>query len=157
MEEAKRTRLIVEIEARSPLAAGERKPTGRSAEAVGFISGGLIRGALAEVILNLYRKKNGANHLRECMDENRQPIECDFCDLFLREQAAAIFHNAYPLSKHRVGPFLRPSTAQTCKSKKGFLKPDDCKDNSHGVFDTLIDRLCCEELKVTIPDRKSVV
>ncbi|MEW6211763.1 MAG: hypothetical protein AB1631_25625, partial [Acidobacteriota bacterium] len=151
MEEAKRARLIVEIQAQSPLAVGDRKPTGRSAEAVGFISGGLIRGALAEMILSLYRKHTGSNHLSQCLDEGGQPMDCDFCDLFLREHEAAVFRHAYPLGEHSVGPFLLPTTAQTCKSKKGFLKSDDRKDSSHGVFDTLIDRLCCEELNVTIP------
>ncbi|MCI0486725.1 MAG: CRISPR-associated RAMP protein Csx10 [Blastocatellia bacterium] len=151
MEEAKRARLIVEIQAQSPLAVGDRKPTGRNAEALGFISGGLIRGALAETILSLYRKHTGENHLSQCVDDNGQPMDCDFCDLFLREHEAAIFHNAYPLVEHRAGPFLLPTTAQTCKSKRGFLKPDDREDSSHGVFDTLIDRLCCEELNVTIP------
>ncbi|HKG22539.1 MAG TPA: CRISPR-associated RAMP protein Csx10, partial [Blastocatellia bacterium] len=150
MERAKRTGLVLEIEAQTPLAIGERKPMGRSAQALLFIPGGLIRGALANLILQLSDEPSGEIH-HLCPGKDGAPADCDFCALFLREETAAIFGNAYPSKKSFDGPHLLPATAHSCKDEGGFLGSVKGGKPCHGVFDTLIDGLCSEELRVVIP------
>jgi len=103
----------------SPLAIGRKKP-GSVSEAADFISGSVIRGAIAAQMLsstepNTDLSQNGG----------------DFQSLFI-DQKPAIFHNAYPAKK------LLPTTAVSSKTKPGF------RPGGNGVFDTLIDRFCAE-------------
>ena len=82
---------------------------------------------------------------KEETEEERDKREGTFQRLFgIHQPAAAVFRNAYP------GTSLLPHTALSCKDQPGFIKtdgkPNDPHD-PHGVFDTLIDRLCYEQLR----------
>jgi len=122
----------LKIEALSPLAIGRQKPGGSVSEAQNYISGSVIRGAIASVILQ----------------QSPQPEPGDdFHHLFLSDNPA-IFQNAYPAvakvgDKERVLPGeirVLPSTAVSSKTNPGFKS----SPKNHGVFDTLIDRFCSE-------------
>ncbi len=115
------TELQIKITLKSPLLPGGRKPTGQAAEAVQYIRGGLIRGAIAKV----WRADS----------ENSEP-DADFQQLFLNEDAG-IFRNCYPGSK------VLPATAVGCKDFSGFLKEGD--EDKHGIFDTLLERIVSEK------------
>lgn len=124
------------IKALSPLAIGKQKPGGSVSEALNYIPGTVIRGAIAAQILQ-QSQRNG-----ESFAENGG----DFQALFLGEEPA-IFQNGYPsVAKLGIGKnkivtdkvrFL-PTTAVSSKTKPGF------KVSGNGVFDTLIDRFCAE-------------
>jgi CRISPR-associated protein Csx10 len=113
------------ITAKSPLAIGYKKP-GSVSEAADFISGSVIRGAIAAYLL-----RSSPNQ------EQPEPGD-DFSLLFVDENAA-IFQNAYPTNNNAEVKVL-PSTVVSAKAKPGF------KPKGYGVFDTLIDRLCAEKL-----------
>ena len=115
------TELRLKITLESPILPGGRKPTGQAAEAVQYIRGSLIRGAIAKAWL--------------ADSENREPDD-DFRKLFLNEEAG-IFHNCY------LGSKILPATAVGCKDFSGFLKEGDCE--KHGIFDTLLERLVAEK------------
>ena len=114
------------IKALSPLAIGRQKPGGSISEAQDYIPGSVIRGAVAGQML----RQSGA--------DPEQPGG-DFQTLFV-DEGAAIFSNAYPTVEGRRSQVL-PATAVSSKTAPGF-KND--KDDSGGVFDTLIDRFCAE-------------
>jgi CRISPR-associated protein Csx10 len=63
----------------------------------------------------------------------------------IQETPAARFSNALPA--RAADPWVRvlPATAMSCKRRPGFHAPGD--DPRHGVFDTLIDRACWEQLR----------
>lgn len=109
------------IIAESPLAIGRKKPGGSISEAQDYISGTVIRGAIAKKIIQI-----GGEPQPEQND--------DFHQLFISDEAA-IFRNAYP------APNVLPATAVSSKTNPGFK---DEKEQKHGVFDTLIDRFCAE-------------
>lgn len=121
-------RIDLEIKARSPLAIGKQKPGGSVSEADDYISGSVIRGAIAAQILQQ------AGHSSGDFSTNGG----DFQNLFLGDRPA-IFQNAYPAF---VDPLIlvkvMPSTALSSKNKSGF------EPEGNGVFDTLIDRFCAE-------------
>ncbi|MBM3237486.1 hypothetical protein FJZ31_14445 [Candidatus Poribacteria bacterium] len=148
------SQLQIVVTLHSPLAVGGRKPAGRIVEIIPYIPGGLLRGAVAKELLEL-----GAH------DDNCNENECDFCTLFLSNEQA-IFHNCYPfsgLSRRCRGDteatnlldnrtLVLPATAVSCEDNSGFLEYDknghpmvDDFNDSHGVFDTLINRLIAEE------------
>lgn len=136
------------ITALSPLAVGTKKP-GSVSEAHEYVAGSVIRGTIAEKILQA--------------QPNPQPGD-DFYSLFVDNQAA-IFRNAYPVTgKYRdftnavdeqdyeekslcaEQVLVLPTTALSSKIKPGFkykLFEDEFQGN--GVFDTLIDHLCAAE------------
>ena len=113
--------LAIEITLKSPIITGGRKPMGQAIEAVQYIRGGLIRGAVAKAWL--------AN------SENNAP-DADFKQLFLND-SAGVFWNCYP------GSNVLPATAAGCKDFSGFLAKDDME--KHGIFDTLIERIVSEK------------
>ncbi len=120
------TELTIKVTLKSPLITGGRKPTGQAVEAVQYIRGGLIRGAVAKAWL--------AN------SEDGEP-DADFRQLFLND-GAGIFRNCYP------GLSVLPATAVGCKDFSGFLKKGDEKkgeDEKHGIFDTLLEQLAAEK------------
>ena len=78
-------RIELEIKALSPLAIARHKPGGSISEAVDYVPGTVIRGAIAAQILN------ESGHQFSNLTENGG----DFQSLFLSENPA-IFHNAYP-------------------------------------------------------------
>jgi CRISPR-associated protein Csx10 len=113
--------LRVMISAQAPLVFSERRPDGQFRPSATYIPGGVLRGALADLLSDAGEQESPA-----------------FAALFTVPHAP-LFHNAYPAER------LLPVTAYTCKAESGFL-PD-----RHGVYDGLIDRLCCEELGVPVP------
>lgn len=121
------------IKALSPLAVGRQKPGASVSEAMDYIPGSVIRGAVAGQIL----RQSAANP--------DQPGG-DFQALFV-DEGAAIFSNAYPTckgegeSEELLPVYVLPATAVSSKTSPGFKTGQ--KDNG-GVFDTLIDRFCAE-------------
>ena len=71
----------LEITAHSPLAIGQRKPGGSVSEALDYIPGTMIRGAIAKELLRHATSEPTAGD--------------DFHKLFL-DETAAVFCNAYP-------------------------------------------------------------
>lgn len=131
-------RIDLTITALSPLAIGQRKPGGSVSEALDYIPGTVIRGAIAKEILS---------------QSTTEPTEGDdFYKLFL-EETAAVFRNAYPaiaqqnpkqqtpnqyqLSTEPVR--VVPASALSAKTSSGF------KPEGTGVFDSLIDSFCARE------------
>ena len=108
----------LQVTLQSPIITGGRKPSGQAVEALNYIRGGLIRGAVANELLTEL--------------ENSTP-DADFKKLFI-EDDAAIFRNCTPASK------VLPATAISCKDTPGFSA-----DGKHGVFDTLIERIISEK------------
>jgi len=134
-------RIELEIKVLSPLAIARQKAGGSIGEAVDYIPGTVIRGAVAAQILDL------SNGRSTDLTENGG----DFQALFLSENPA-IFQNAYPalIINGKLIPKERfeengvlPATALSSKNKPGFKRKDKDPENN-GVFDTLIDRFCAE-------------
>jgi len=129
------TRLELNITALSPLAPGRQKPGGSVSEVENYISGSVLRGAIASQILEL-SGQHSAN-----LAENGG----NFQTLFLGENPA-IFGNAYPAVtkignesiavNHEIK--VLPATAVSSKTNPGFIS----SRSGHGVFDTLIDAFC---------------
>ena len=112
------TELSIKVTLESPILTGGRKPSGQAVEAVNYIRGGLIRGAVANTLLADLK--------------NREP-DGDFEQLFLGDNAG-IFRNCTPGTK------ILPATAVGCKDVSGFLA-----DGKHGIFDTLLERIVSEK------------
>jgi CRISPR-associated protein Csx10 len=134
-------RIELEIKVLSPLAIARQKPGGSIGEAVDYIPGTVIRGAVAAQILDL------SNGRSTDLTENGG----DFQALFLSENPA-IFQNAYPaliedgdiVSQDTLEDYgVLPATALSSKNKPGFKEEEDDPEKN-GVFDTLIDRFCAE-------------
>jgi CRISPR-associated protein Csx10 len=134
-------RIELEIKALSALAIARQKAGGSIGEAVDYIPGTVIRGAVAAQILDL------SNGRSADLTKNGG----DFQALFLSENAA-IFQNAYPalifdgdlVSKDTFEEYgVLPATALSSKNKPGFKEEEDDPEKN-GVFDTLIDRFCAE-------------
>ena len=105
----------------SPILTGGRKPSGQAVEAINYIRGGLIRGAIAKALLADLK--------------NNEP-DADFERLFLNDDAG-IFRNCTPGAK------VLPATAASCKDFSGFYKAGD--NEKHGIFDTLLERIVSEK------------
>lgn len=123
-------RIELEIKALSPLAVGRQKPGGSVSEVDDYISGTVIRGAIAAQILQQ------SGHRSVDLTENGG----DFQALFLGDEPA-IFQNAYPVVIKIDGEYLvqdyvkvLPTTTLTSKTEPGF------RPEQNGVFDILIDR-----------------
>jgi CRISPR-associated protein Csx10 len=116
------------ITVQSPVAVGGRKPAGQFQRSLEYIPGAVLRGGLAQTMIR-------AGLLNSRL----------FARLFTAEQPA-VFSNAYP--QHWESGFgetrVVPMTAMSCKTHPGFQTGDR---DRHGVFDTLIDRLCWEQLR----------
>lgn len=132
-------RIDLEIKAVSPLAIGKQKPSGSVSEVDDYISGTVIRGAIAAQIL----QQSGQSS--EDLSQNGG----DFQRLFLGDRPA-IFQNAYLASLnlkdsdkvHTLREIqVIPATALSSKNRSGFRTSDP---KSNGVFDTLIDRFCAD-------------
>ena len=125
-------RINLEIKAISPLAIGRQKPNGSVSEADEYISGTVIRGAIASQIL----QQSGLSS--EDLSQNGG----DFQQLFLSDRPA-IFQNAYLATFDADHPplsevYVLPNTALSSKNRAGF------KPKYNGAFDTLIDSFCAE-------------
>lgn len=129
------TRLELTITALSPLAPGRQKPGGSVSEVENYISGSVLRGAIASQILQL-----SGQHSANLAEDGG-----NFQTLFLGENPA-IFGNAYPAVtkidnksiavNHQIK--VLPATAVSSKTNPGFTS----SRTGHGVFDTLIDAFC---------------
>ncbi len=124
-------RIDLTITAQAPLAIGQRKPGGSVSEALDYIPGSVIRGAIAGKLLQHGEPESGD----------------DFHKLFV-DEGAAIFQNAYPAiaklgeDNYTVSPgktSVLPATALSSKTDSGF------KPRKAGVFDSLIDSYCARE------------
>lgn len=124
-------RINLTITAQAPLAIGQRKPGGSVSEAMDYIPGTVIRGAIASKLL-----QHGEPTLGD-----------DFHRLFV-DEGAAIFQNAYPAiaklgeDQYRLSPSetrVLPATALSSKTDSGF------KPRKAGVFDALIDSFCAKD------------
>ena len=115
------TELSIKVTLESPIITGGRKPAGQAVEAVQYIRGGLIRGAVAKAWLA--DLKNG------------EP-DNDFKQLFINDDAG-IFQNCTPGTK------VLPATAVGCKDFPGFLAKNDTE--KHGIFDTLFKKIVSEK------------
>jgi len=127
----------VNIKARAPLLISERRPDGQFRPSSSYIPGAVWRGALAQQMLNEGEPTNG---------------DSDFAVLFTKDSAPQ-FRNAFPASVKRTEngeqfevALPLPATAFSCKAESGFKA-----QGKHGVYDGLIDRLCCEELGIKAP------
>jgi CRISPR-associated protein Csx10 len=123
-------RLCLTLTALAPLAIGHRKP-GSVSEALDYIPGSVLRGAIAQRLLQQGQPEAGD----------------DFHGLFL-EDTAAVFTNAYPATYKRGEDDYAisardichlPTTALSTKTNSGF------KPKKAGVFDALIDSYCARE------------
>ena len=123
-------RIDLTITALSPLAIGQRKPGGSVSEALDYIPGTVIRGAIAKEILT----------------HSSTPPEAgdDFHRLFL-DETAAVFCNGYPaIAQTNPGQYIArgqaiqviPASALSSKTNSGF------RPANAGVFDSLIDGYC---------------
>jgi CRISPR-associated protein Csx10 len=150
----KRWRVIIKAE--SPLSLSERKPGGQFRESLPYIPGAVIRGVVAEIMLEVAKRDHNCDgvHLADHLKDDLQKRDtCSFYQAFVGPRAI-IFENAYP-GEMEEPPHVLPATAVSCKDWPGFKKggaPEEkCKaadePEHHGVFDTLIDRLCWEELR----------
>lgn len=123
-------RIDLTITALSPLAIGQRKPGGSVSEALDYIPGTVIRGAIAKEILKHSSTPPAAGD--------------DFHRLFLGE-TAAVFCNGYPaIAQTNPGQYITressvqviPASALSSKINPGF------EPVNAGVFDSLIDGYC---------------
>ncbi|MGI0493498.1 CRISPR-associated RAMP protein Csx10 [Alkalinema pantanalense CENA528] len=131
----------LKITAHAALAIGRQKPGTSVSEAEQFIPGGVIRGAIAGYILRLAGQQG----------QDLSQSDNEFRDLFLGAEPA-IFQNAYCAiakeSEHQwrcVDERIQvlPATAVSAKNNPGFRAGDAKKG---GVFDTLIDRFCADQV-----------
>ena len=115
------TELSIMVMLESPIITGGRKPAGQAVEAVQYIRGGLIRGAVAKAWL---------------VDLGNSEPDNDFKQLFINGDAG-IFRNCTPGAK------VLPATAAGCKDFPGFLAKNDTE--KHGIFDTLCEKIVSEK------------
>jgi CRISPR-associated protein Csx10 len=131
--------LKVVVSARAPLVFSERRPGNQFRPSAAYVPGAVIRGALAQQFL----------------DAGQEDGE-EFHALF-KDRDAPLFRNAYPAlftPDAGVGAFATsrplPATAYSCKTEPGSKRVRG-QVRGHGVFDGLVDRLCCESLGVIVP------
>jgi len=107
------------ITAQSPLAFPPRKPGTQFTPSLPYIPGGVLWGAVGQQ---------------------------------LRRTPEASFTNALPAHQGDKWVRVLPATAMSCKAHPGFKSKEEqekgtnSKKSPHGVFDTLIDRICSEAL-----------
>jgi len=118
------------ITADAPLSFSERKPGGVFQQSLPYVPGSALRGALAAHLLGGPWATHKAHHYDP---------GCAFCRVFLGPEAA-IFTHALPARDSEDEVQVLPATAVSCKRTRGF------RPGGHGVFDTLIERLCLETL-----------
>ncbi len=109
------------ITAQSPLAFPPRKPGTQFTQSLNYIPGSVLWGAVGQQ---------------------------------LRRTPDASFTNALPARDGDKWVRVLPATAMSCKAHPGFIKKEKeekedkkKKEPPHGVFDTLIDRICSEALR----------
>lgn len=131
-------KLRLTVTAQSPLAIGRKKPGGSVSEVETYIPGSVLRGAIASHIIAFAAPASPT-----------QNDDDSFHALFTGSQPV-IFQNAYPaiaqINQNRLRSVASPvqvipATAVTSKTDPGFTS-----SGNNGVFDTLIDRFCAEQV-----------
>ncbi|MDQ3918622.1 MAG: CRISPR-associated RAMP protein Csx10 [Acidobacteriota bacterium] len=131
--------LKVVITARAPLVFSERRPSDQFRPSTGYVPGAVIRGALAQQFLDAGQE--GGEEFRLLFTGSDAPaFRNAYPALFSSGAAGSAFATSRPL----------PATAYSCKTDPGLRKVRGSL-RGHGVFDGLIDRLCCESLGVSVP------
>jgi len=121
-------RLLVQIKPRSPLLLGNRSGISNYQETADFIAGSVLRGAVAEKLINQCLAANQIPNHDDCPD----PDTCPYWQLFGAAQPH--FGSGYPAGLS--GPsWPLPLTARTCKRHKGWTQ---AKKPGHGIFDALL-------------------
>lgn len=144
-------KLSLTVTALSPLAIGRKKPGGSVSEVETYIPGSVLRGAIASHIIAFAAPASPT-----------QDDSDSFHALFTGPQPV-IFQNAYPaiaqIDHNRLQSVASlvqviPATAVTSKTDPGFTS-----SGNSGVFDTLIDRFCAEQVgypyEPTPPDARA--
>lgn len=122
------TTLLFQISPQSPLLIGNRSSSSNFQETADFIPGSVLRGALAEKLLQACMAANNLEHHDACPD----PSTCPYWQVFGSDEPW--FGNAYPGGTY--GPIWpMPLTAHTCKRHPGW--PSEEKPG-HGILDTLL-------------------
>jgi|GEM_PF-657808 len=125
--------------AHGPLLLGSGLPIGNVRSSEEFVAGSVWRGAVARVILERLGKRNYDGR------SNPDPtVPADFTTVF-GGRSPARFGFLYPVVGWQEMPLAHvtaplPLTAHTCKRYPGFNKP-----RGHGVYDSLLNRLCHDE------------
>lgn len=121
-------RLLVQIIPRSPLLLGNRSGISNYQETAEVIAGSVIRGAVAEALIQQCLHTNQIANHDDCPD----PQNCPYWQLFGGEEPH--FGSGYPAGTY--GPsWPLPLTARTCKRHKGWTQQ---KKPGHGIFDALL-------------------
>lgn len=138
---------------------GAKKPYGGNfMESFDYIPGGVIRGAVARLLLEECPKDDDQKKDHQsCPDKNG----CRFYELFgCGDSQDVIFTDCYPESYVKKKVWVLPITARTCKYHPGFKsderrfnekrKTGDREIENHGVLDILISQLVYEELNPSL-------
>ena len=131
------TRLRITIKTLSPLYAGALKPYGSFLETHTEISGGLLRGAVAQKTLPDCAAPELINNHEACVVKDL----CPFYYLItgVNFPTCSVAEGSYPTE-----PPLRSMV--TCKAAPGFASQSKTLEPKHGVFDTLLRHLVFNEL-----------
>lgn len=127
-------RINLTIRARSPLAIGQKKPGGSVSEALDYIPGTVIRGAIAAQMLRYADEppEPGDVFHRLFVDDTAAIFSNGYCAIAAEEEDEKLY---YIVSDGDIR--VLPASALSAKTKGGF-KPKT------GVFDCLIDSFCAQ-------------
>jgi len=137
---ARRLTNRITIHATTPLLLGEKSGMSNFEQSLDFIPGATLRGAVARRALQHCTQPEYKNNHAACPDRDR----CPFWQLFSEDDI--YFGNAYAGISDPVSPL--PLTAHTCKYYPGIPEADSqrAREDAHGVWDTLLERLIHEAL-----------
>lgn len=122
-------KLLVAIQPHSPLLLGTRSGSSNFQETADFIAGSVLRGAVAERLIEQCLQTHGISNHDDCPD----PATCPYNQLFGGVEPH--FGNAYPAAN--VGPsWPLPLSARTCKQHGGWTQLS--KKPGHGIFDGML-------------------
>jgi CRISPR-associated Csx10 family RAMP protein len=142
----------VTIHATAPLLLGEKSGMSNFEQTLDFIPGARVRGAVASRALEKCTQPAYKDNHAACPDRQ----SCPFWQLFGDDDI--FFGNAYAGISGPVYPV--PLTAHTCKYYAGIPEADSqsARDDAHGVWDTLVERLVHETLVDTqFPHRAEIL
>jgi CRISPR-associated protein Csx10 len=122
---------MITVRLKTPLLIGDESGTGNFEQAIDYIPGTVLRGAVGKRLLeSSCTQRDHARDHRSCPDRDT----CAFWRVF-GEDHPPQFGHAYPATRRWGFPF--PATARTCKYHPGYHH-SDANPEGHGVFDTLI-------------------
>lgn len=130
--------LEVKITTLSPLFAGANKPYGQFLETESFVSGALLRGAVAtQLLAQCDRPEYKENHVACPVKE-----QC----AFYRLVPDVAFPTCFPADQNAAATEMPLKTTVTCKHAGGFRNDRDEEKRGHGVFDLLLHHLAYAEV-----------